>query len=125
MNIGEKLKALRKERKLTLEDVSRSIDISRANISKYENGDISNIPSDKIELLAKFYDVSPAYLMGWEERKKLPEVSVTVSTDEARILSRGIDRLPKEQREQALAMFKVMFEPQYADLFTKEEDDDT
>lgn len=38
MNIGEKLKALRKERKLTLEDVSRSLDISRANINKYENG---------------------------------------------------------------------------------------
>ena len=123
MNIGEKLKALRKERKLTLEDVSRSLDISRANINKYENGNITNIPSDRIEQLAKFYDVSPAYLMGWEERHPLPQVNVTVSTDEARILSRGIDRLPKEQREQALAMFKVMFEPQYADLFTKEEEE--
>ena len=123
MNIGEKLKALRKERKLTLEDVSRSLDISRANINKYENGNITNIPSDRIEQLAKFYDVSPAYLMGWEERHPLPQVNVTVSTDEARILSRGIDRLPKEQREKALAMFKVMFEPQYADLFTKEEEE--
>ena len=40
MTIGEKLKALRKERHLTLEDVSRSLDISRANITKYENGKI-------------------------------------------------------------------------------------
>ena len=125
MTIGERLKALRKEKDLTLEDVARSLDISRANISKYENGDITNIPSDRIEQLARFYSVSPAYLMGWEERNPLPQVNVTVSTDEARILSRGIDRLPKEQREQALAMFRLMFEPQYSDLFTKEEDHDT
>ena len=125
MTIGERLKALRKEKDLTLEDVARSLDISRANISKYENGDITNIPSDRIEQLARFYSVSPAYLMGWEVRNPLPQVNVTVSTDEARILSRGIDRLPKEQREQALAMFRLMFEPQYSDLFTKEEDHDT
>lgn len=125
MTIGERLKALRKEKDLTLEDVAKSLDISRANISKYENGDITNIPSDRIEQLARFYSVSPAYLMGWEERNPLPQVNVTVSTDEARILSRGIDRLPKEQREQALAMFRLMFEPQYSDLFTKEEDHDT
>ena len=124
MNIGDRLKALRKERHLTLEDVSRSLDISRANINKYENGNITNIPSNRIEQLARFYSVSPAYLMGWNEEPTSNENTLP-QTKEAKILSRGIDKLPKEQREQALAMFQVMFSPQYADLFTKGEDDDT
>ena len=124
MNIGDRLKALRKERHLTLEDVSRSLDISRANINKYENGNITNIPSDRIEQLARFYSVSPAYLMGWNEEPTSNEKTLP-QTKEAKILSRGIDKLPKEQREQALAMFQVMFSPQYAELFTKGEDDDT
>lgn len=120
MNIGEKLKALRKERKLTLEDVSRNLDISRANISKYENGDITNIPSDKIEQLAKFYGVSPAYLMGWEDRKYPVAPKETATTCEAIIISDGIDKMPEERRKQALRVLQAAF-ADYAELFKEEE----
>ena len=44
-------------------------------------------------------------------------------TDEARILAKGIDKLPKEQREQALSVIRAMF-VKYADYFEKETDDD-
>ena len=82
-------------------------------------------------MLARALDVDPGYLMtGVEQLKEelpLKESSEAVpKTIEARILSEGIDKLPKEQRECALAMFRVMFEPQYANLFTKgTEDNDT
>ena len=47
-------------------------------------------------------------------------------TPEARILARGMDKLPKEQREQALNVMRAMF-VQYADYFEEGEknDDDT
>ena len=115
MNIGEKLKALRREKRLTLEDVSKSVDISRANINKYENGNITNIPSDKIEALARYYDVSPAYLMGWEERHPLPRITHTVSTSEAAEICGGVDQMPKEQREQALRIMKSVFTQYFED----------
>ena len=45
-------------------------------------------------------------------------------TEEARILAKGIDQLPKEQREQALSVVRAMFE-KYAKFFEKENADDT
>ena len=67
MPINDVLKARRAELDMTLEDVARIVGVTRATIQKYENGIISNIPSDKIELLAAALHTTPAYLMGWEE----------------------------------------------------------
>lgn len=67
MAIGARLTRLRKKADLTLEEVSKGTGISPQQISKYEKEIITNIPSDKIELLADFYKVSPGYIMGWEE----------------------------------------------------------
>lgn len=67
MDIGSRLKKLRLEMKLTLEEAGSKIGLSKQTLHKYENGIILNIPSDKIELLAKMYGSSPAYIMGWED----------------------------------------------------------
>lgn len=40
-------------------------------------------------------------------------------TEEARILAKGIDKLPKAQREQALSVIRAMF-AKYADYFEEE-----
>ena len=122
MTIGDRIKLLRKQRKMSMEDVAFGLNVGRATVCRYENGQITNIPSDKIEQMATLFSVAPAYLMGWEEHEIEDE---TPKTKEAKMLSKGIDRLPKVQREKALAMFKVMFEPQFADLFTKENEDET
>lgn len=74
MSIGERIKKLRKEKKLTLEDLASKVNTTAQTIYKYENNIITNIPSDKIELLAANLDSTPAYLMGWsveiENKKK-------------------------------------------------------
>lgn len=67
MTLGERIKYLRKKRHMTLEDVGKTINVERATVSRYESGTITNIPSDKIELMARAFSVSPAYLMGWED----------------------------------------------------------
>lgn len=64
--IGDKIKELRLQRDLTQEEVGDYIGTSKQTLYKYENGIITNIPSDKIEALSKLFDVSPGYLMGWE-----------------------------------------------------------
>lgn len=65
--IGDNIKKKRKEHDLTLEEVANKIGISRQTLSRYETGIIGNIPSDKIEALAKSLHTTPAYLMGWED----------------------------------------------------------
>lgn len=67
MNKGDRIKKLRNELGLTLEEVAKKVGTSRQTIQRYESGEISNIPSDKIELLATVLKTSPAYIMGWEQ----------------------------------------------------------
>ena len=52
---------------MTLEEVAKFVGVSRQTVFKYENGIITNIPSDKIAMMAKLFNVSPAFLIGWTE----------------------------------------------------------
>lgn len=65
MRIGERLKRLRINKGYTLEHAGKRVGISKQTLYKYENSIITNIPSDKIELLAGLYDSTPQYIMGW------------------------------------------------------------
>lgn len=67
MTIGRNIYHARKLSGMTLEELSKHIGISRQTLSRYENGIIGNIPSDRIEKIAIALNVSPAQLMGWEE----------------------------------------------------------
>lgn len=60
-------------------DLAKRIGVSKQTLYKYENGVVTNIPSDKIEAISDIVHVSPAYLMGWEE----PDTpDLTLSPDE-------------------------------------------
>ena len=69
MNIGERLKELRLNKKLTQEDVGKIINVSKATIMKYEKGLVENLKRSSIEKLAKYFNVAPSYLMCMEEEK--------------------------------------------------------
>ena len=73
MTIGRNIYHARKLSGMTLEELSKHIGISRQTLSRYENGIIGNIPSDRIEKIAIALNVSPAQLMGWEEMSSSPE----------------------------------------------------
>lgn len=74
MNIGERIKRIREKNNITPTDLARATKISKQNIYKYENGIITNIPSDKIERIALALGVSPAAIMGWSEEPALSSV---------------------------------------------------
>lgn len=68
MSIGDNIKRKRLEKGYTLEELAHQIKTSKQTIHRYENGIISNIPSDKIEAIATALDTTPSYLMGWDEK---------------------------------------------------------
>ena len=53
-------------------ELAECIGTSKQNLYKYENDIITNIPSDRVEALAKKLNTSPAYIMGWNEDTSLP-----------------------------------------------------
>ncbi len=65
--MGERLKELRLQKGLTQEEVGKIIGVQKAAIQKYEKGDIKNMKTDAARKLAKFYNVTPAYIMGIDE----------------------------------------------------------
>lgn len=67
MTVGERIKEVRKKTGMSQVDFADKINVSKQTLYKYENNLITNIPSDKIEAVAKVGRVSPAYLMGWED----------------------------------------------------------
>ena len=66
MNIGERIKYLRLLADMSQEELGNRIGVQRAAINKYEKGGVTNIPITTIEKIAKVFDVSPTYLVGWD-----------------------------------------------------------
>lgn len=67
MTVGERLKQLREKVGISQVDLATKINVSKQTLYKYENSIITNIPSDKIEDVAKILNVSPSYIMGWTQ----------------------------------------------------------
>ena len=67
---GRRIRQLREKKGMSLEDLGQAIGTTRQNIFKYEAGDITNIPYDKLRKIAEALDTDPWYILGWEPPKK-------------------------------------------------------
>ena len=122
MGIGYLLKEERLRNKLSQEEVAKAIGSTKQAIYKYENEIVTNIPMDKLEMMARLFGVTPAYLMGWNEDKenspeepKLTEgekmwldLYHLLSDDSKAMLNNTIPTLkalPKDKQEEATQTF--------------------
>lgn len=76
LTISERMKDLRVERGLTLEQLAEATGLSRAALGKYEADDFKDISPYSIVTLAQFYGVSADYLMGLAEQKNHPNTGL-------------------------------------------------
>lgn len=65
--IHERIKRLRKQNKLSVDEIIKKLNISRATYYRYESNEIEKLPLTILEPLAKILNTTPAYLMGWQE----------------------------------------------------------
>ena len=96
MDMGEKIKSLREERGMTLEQLGDLVGVGKSTVRKWETGIIANMRRDKIALLADALHVTPAYLMGWEED----------NSDEIEQTSQGIYSLTEQERQEAFDLYQ-------------------
>lgn len=77
--IKERIKALRKEKELTQEELSKMLGLnSKSNIANYENG--TNAPSDEVKLkMCEIFNCTLDYLMGKSEFRTLQEYYESIS----------------------------------------------
>ncbi len=72
LTLGERLKDLRTERGLTLEQLAQETGISKSALGNYEGDEQRDISPLSIVTLAQFYEVPTDYLLGVIETKKYP-----------------------------------------------------
>ncbi|SFA47763.1 Transcriptional regulator, contains XRE-family HTH domain [Parageobacillus thermantarcticus] len=104
---GMRIKELRIKRGLSQENLAKKLGMNRVNISHYERGVITKIPSDVLAKLADIFGVSTDYLLGktddpspsnnsdWDS--KLPELTEKDEKDIAKDLQRIMDSLESQE----------------------------
>lgn len=98
---GKKIHEARINANMTLEELGRLVGVSKATIKRYETGEISNIPSDRIEAIAKATGVTESFIMGWEHLKKENAAFHASILKDADLLEmiRKYSLLPESKRE--------------------------
>ena len=83
--IANKLKSLRKAKRMTQDELAAALGTSKQTIHRYENGIITNIPPEKVERLATALGTTPSELMGWKA-DTLPAGAMPLSTRKLPVL---------------------------------------
>ena len=75
MTKGEKIKSLRISHGFTQDELAKRLNTTKQTVYKYENDIITNIPLDKIEIMAEMFSVTPASITGWEDSDSNESIS--------------------------------------------------
>ena len=75
MELSEILKARRKELGLTLLEIAKRVGVSEATVQRWESGEIKTMRHGRIVKLAEVLELSPAQLMGWEDKAPADDYS--------------------------------------------------
>lgn len=65
-NVGQRIFKIRKKKKITRKQIADFLDVHETTIKRYEDGTTKKIPTEVVEKIAKFLNVSIDYLTGWE-----------------------------------------------------------
>ena len=103
--MSKKIHELRKQHKLTLEQVASVVGVGKSTVRKWETGMIANMRRDKIALLAQALYTTPEYLMGWE--KETSPISEPLLTEEEKMLLDLFRQVPEDQQQLVLRMIQT------------------
>lgn len=63
MTVGEKIKKLRIEKKLTQEELGNLLGVKKAAVQKYESGQVQNLKQSTIKKLCEIFNKYPDYFI--------------------------------------------------------------
>lgn len=107
--MAQRIRTLRQEKGLTLEQVAEVVGVGRSTVRKWETGMIANMRRDKIADLAKALGTTPAYLMGWKEEDAKKELSPSELqlTEGEKVLLDLFNRVPEDKQQLVLQMIRA------------------
>ena len=114
MEIGHRIKYLRELKKLTQEELGKIIGVNKATVNRYETG-IIDIKRTTAIKLAEVFDVSPAYIMGWDEETQNNKLitEYTINQKEIRHLTKYRNLNPTGQQKADEYISDLSEQPKY------------
>ena len=106
MTKGERIKQLRKSRGMSQPELAKLLSTTKQTIYKYETDAVTNIPSDKVEILASVFGTTPSYILGWDEQKNQEASAATENLSD--IKSKFIESVMEMTDEQVILLQAVV-----------------
>lgn len=89
--MGMRIRSKRTELGLTMEELGDMLGVQRQAINKWEKGEVQNIKRSYITKMAELFEVSPSWLMGFEDTK---DVTLTYSAPGRETVTTHADARP-------------------------------
>lgn len=102
---SERIKALVEGSDLSYQELEKLTGIKKSSLQRYASGATTKIPLDVIEKLSIAFNVSQAYLMGWDEEKDDPSEPQLTGVDKE--LFDLLKLIPEDQKRLFLEMGRV------------------
>ena len=102
---SERIKALIDASDLSYQEIEKLTGIKKSSLQRYASGVTTKIPLDVIEKLSNAFNVSQAYLMGWEEKKDSP--SEAQLTEGEQLMLELFRKIPEDRQAAALELLKA------------------
>lgn len=106
MNVGERMKTIRKQKGLSADSLAAKIGVSRSTIFRYEKGDIEKVPIEVVAKVADALDIKPAVLMGLKADTVVDKIHDTVvqllPARQQNVYTYTEDQLKQQQNENVL-----------------------
>ena len=80
MNVGEKIRYLREQNNMTMEDLAKELGVQRSAVNKYEKGIVVNLKRSTILSLCRVFSVPPSCFIDDEDD------STDLTDDELRLI---------------------------------------
>ena len=112
-DLARKIKQLRLERDMTLEEVAKIVGVGKSTVRKWETGMIANMGRDKIALLANALGTTPTYLMGWTEpQESLSPSNLVAESEGEEFLLKSFRQLYEGEQEMYLEVLRARLKTQ-------------
>lgn len=103
MTQGDWIKKARKDAKVTLDELASVIGTSKQAVFKYENNIVTNIPIDKVKLMANYLNVTPQELLGWDTA---PLQTPAPEDERTKEIIEMISQLTPQEKDLVIAQLK-------------------
>ena len=106
MNSGDRIRQLRIEKNMTLEELGQRVGVGKSTVRKWETGAIANMRRDKIAKLADALGTTVMDIMGMDIGSVPPSDVLALSPDESQLVEdyRGLTPPGQEYIRQTMAM---------------------